>query len=79
MQSVPQLIPDGFEVTVPVPVPLRVTVSAYVLGVNVAVTVVAAVIDTTQLPVPLQPPPDQPAKFESELGEAVSVTLEPWL
>ena len=46
---------------------------------NVAVTVVAAVIGTTHVPVPEQPPPDQPANVELASAAAVSVTLVPWL
>jgi hypothetical protein len=30
-----------------------------------------------QVPVPLQPPPDQPLKLEPDAGEAVKVTTEP--
>ena len=44
-----------------------------------AVTVVSAVSETTQEPVPLQPPPDQPPNVEPAAGAAVSVTLEPVL
>jgi hypothetical protein len=73
----PQLIPAGLLVTVPVPVPARLTVSANVCGVNVAVTAVAAVRVTTQLPVPLQPPPLQPVNADPALGVAVSVTTVP--
>jgi hypothetical protein len=32
---------------------------------------------TVQVPVPLQPPPDQPLKLEPDAGEAVNVTEEP--
>ena len=39
-----------------------------------AVTEVAAVITTVQVPVPLQPLPDQPANVEPTAGAAVSVT-----
>ncbi|MEO7158681.1 MAG: hypothetical protein ABI039_14020 [Vicinamibacterales bacterium] len=48
-------------------------------AVNVAVTVVAALIVTVQPPVPLQPPPDQPTKAEPEAADAVSVTNAPEL
>ena len=46
---------------------------------NVVVTAVSAFIVTEQLPVPLQPPPDQPAKVEFTPGEAVRVTTAPSL
>jgi hypothetical protein len=42
------------------------------------VTDVAAVTLTTQVPVPLQPPPLHPVKLDPTPGEAVSVTLVPW-
>jgi hypothetical protein len=44
--------------------------------VNVAVTLVAAVTETTQLPVPVQAPL-QPVKVEPDAATAVSVTLVP--
>jgi hypothetical protein len=47
------------------------------MSVKVAVTVVAALAVTTQVPVPLQPPPDQPSKVEPVAGAAVSVTTVP--
>jgi hypothetical protein len=71
-------MPDGLEVTIPPPDPEWVTVSRYRLAVNVAVTVVAAVIVTVHEPVPLHPPPDQPAKYEPVLGEADRRTAAPW-
>ena len=47
-------------------------------GAKVAVTAVAAVIDTTQVLVPEQPPPVQPANTDpSAVGVAVRVTLVP--
>ena len=55
----PQLMPDGDDVTVPEPDFATVSVNC---GVNVAVTVVFAVTVTAHVPVPLQPPPDQPVK-----------------
>jgi len=45
--------------------------------VNVAVTVVPAVSVTTHEPLPLQPPPLQPAKVAPLAGVAVSVTVAP--
>src|SRR5947209_1114672 len=53
---VPQLIPAGLLVTVPLPVPAFVTVKGKVVGlvVKVAVTDCAAFMVTTQLPVPEQ-------------------------
>jgi len=74
LQVVPQLIPLGLLVTVPVPFPPRVTVSDDVPILKVAVTEVAAVIFTVQDPVPLHAPP-HPANTEPEAGVAVSVTL----
>ncbi len=77
----PQLMPAGFEVTVPLPVPFSVTVSGKVWAcrVNVAVTVVAAFMVTTQEPVPEQPPPLQPVNVEPPAAAAVRVTTVPLL
>jgi hypothetical protein len=44
---------------------------------KVAVTVVAAVRVTAQAPVPVQPPPVQPAKTDAAAGVAVKVTTAP--
>lgn len=79
VQAVPQLIPAGELVTVPVPAPAFVTVNETVLGaaVNVAVTVWLLVMTTVQAPVPLQPPPLQPAKADPPVAVAVSVTEVP--
>jgi hypothetical protein len=77
VHDVPQLMPLGLEVTVPVPVPARVTLTANVEAVlNVAVTARAAVIDTVQVLVPEQAPP-QPAKLAPLPAAAVSVTEVP--
>jgi hypothetical protein len=67
-------MPDGLLVTVPLPVPVLLTVNEYVLRVNEAVTDLAVVIVTVQVPVPEQPPPLQPVKVEPVAGAAVSVT-----
>lgn len=58
VQVAPQLTPPTFEVTVPVPVPAFAAVSRYCAA-NVAVTLRAADIDSTHVPVPVQEP-DQP-------------------
>jgi phage tail protein X len=78
-QVVGQLIPAGALVTVPDPVPASATVNAklFVLVLKVAVTVVAAVNVTTQVPVPVHPPPLHPANVEPSAGLAVSVTCVP--
>ena len=62
--------------TVPEPFPSKLTDT---IGdvLKVAVTIWFALSGTTQLPVPLQPPPDQPAKKEFAAATAVSVTLVP--
>jgi len=76
VQVAPQLMSPGVPVTVPLPSPLRPTASVKV-GAKVAVTVVAAETVTVQGPVPVQPPPLQPAKTEPVLGVAVSTTTVP--
>jgi hypothetical protein len=76
---VPQLMPAGLLVTVPVPDPAFVTVSGNCVGaavLNVAVTVVAAVGVTVHVPVPVQPPV-HPANVEPAAGIAVNVTEVP--
>src|SRR5436190_736268 len=77
VQVAPQLIPTGALVTVPLPVPALLTVSAKVGRAKVAVTVVAALRVTVQVPVPEHPPPLQPVKVEPAAGVAVSVTAVP--
>ena len=47
------------------------------LRVKVAVTDVALFMVTAQVPVPLQPPPDQPLNVEPEPGVAVNETAAP--
>ena len=78
MQSPGHATPEGTEATVPDPVLARITTStACCLRVNWAVTVDAAVIETTHPPAPLHEPP-QPEKIESLVGLAVSTTCVPW-
>lgn len=77
VQVVPQLMPDGEDVTVPVPVPIFVTLSANVDELlKVAVTARAAVIDTVHVLVPVHAPL-QPANVEPLAAAAVSVTDVP--
>jgi len=75
---VPQLMPAGALVIVPLPVPALLTVSANEDGsANVAVTFRAAFIVTVQvLAVPVQPPL-QPVKVDPAAGAALSVTTVP--
>src|SRR5262245_2651386 len=74
-QVVPQLMPPGFDVTVPVPVPILVIASANVdVAVKVAVTLRAAVMVVVQVPETLVHAPLQPANVEPAAGAAVSVT-----
>ena len=76
-QVVPQLIPAGTLVTVPDPAPARLTVSAKDCRPKFAVTDVATLIVTVQVPVPEQPPPLQPVNVEPAAGVAVNVTTAP--
>jgi hypothetical protein len=76
---VPQVMPAGELVTVPLPVPAFVTERAKVepeVVPKVAVTAVAAVMVTVQGPVPEQGPL-QPAKLAKNEGMAVRVTTVP--
>ena len=66
-----QVIPVGELVTVPLPDTL--TSSVYWVCANVAVTLYPVFIVNTQLPTPLQAPP-QPEKPQPFAGVAVSVT-----
>src|SRR5206468_3113115 len=70
-------MPAGELVMVPVPVPDLLTVSVKDCCAKVAVTEVAALIVTVQGPVPEQPPPLQPVKFEPAAGVAVRVRAVP--
>src|SRR6267142_1878364 len=70
-------MPAGELVMVPVPVPDLLTVSVKDCCAKVAVTEVAALRVTVQVPVPEQPPPLQPEKVEPAAGVAVRVTAVP--
>src|SRR5947209_9954200 len=80
LHVVPQLIPAGLLVTVPVPVPAFVTETWHVTGlvVQLALTDCAAFIVTTQLPLPLHAPV-HPVKVEPVVAAGVSVTCVPRL
>src|SRR5207247_665997 len=73
----PQEIPAGLLVTVPVPAPVLLTVSGKLCTAKGAVTVVAALTVTVQVPVLEQLPPLQPVKVEPAAGAAVKVTAVP--
>jgi hypothetical protein len=73
----PHSIPAGMLDTVPEPLPFFATVSV-TTAIKVAVTVCSLIpVSTWQLPVPVQPPPDQPRKREPGAGVAVSVSEVP--
>jgi len=72
------LISPGLLVTVPFPVPALFVVRVNVM-LKVAVTVVVAVTVTAHEPVPLHPPPLQPAKTDPAAAVAVNVTAVPVL
>jgi hypothetical protein len=74
LQSSPQSIPGGDEVTRPLPSPARTTVSVY--GVKLAVTNLPDVIVTTQAPLPEQSPPHD-VKLDPAAGWGMRVTLVP--
>jgi hypothetical protein len=69
-------LPPGTVGTVEPPGPTEMITGLFPL-LKVAVTGVAAVTVTTQVPVPEQPPPIQPANVEPSAGNAVSVTAVP--
>ena len=81
VQSVPQLMPEGEDVTVPVPVPALLTVRVYgfVDEAKLAVTGVFVFIVRTHCPFPVQTPPDHPVNSEPVFGDAVSVMIAPAL
>jgi hypothetical protein len=77
LHVLPQLIPAGALVTVPLPAPLLATVSVKLASSKVAVTLRGADIVRLQVePVPLQSPL-QPVKIEPDAAAAVSVTALP--
>lgn len=74
VHATPQSMPASADATVPEPVPALATVSVRAAR-NVAVTLRAWLIVTTQVSVPLQPSPDQPANVEPVAAVAESVTV----
>jgi hypothetical protein len=72
----PQLIPAGFDVTVPVPTPDFVIVRVYGI-LNVAVTFLLEFIVIVIIVLVPVASPDHPPNVEDELGVAVNVTLVP--
>jgi hypothetical protein len=71
-------MPVGLDVTVPLPVPARLMVRVFCASTKFAVTLVADLIDTVQVPVPEQPAPDHPVNSEPDAALAVRVTLVPY-
>jgi hypothetical protein len=76
-QALPQLIPDGLDVTVPLPRPDLLTVSVNRSRVNVALTVLAALIVTLQVAPEAASHPVHPVKREPDAETAVNVTCMP--
>src|SRR2546426_3524880 len=72
----PQSMPAGLLLTVPMPLPVLVTVRVSPC-VKVALTACAALMVTTQVPMPLHPPPLHPENTEPLVGVAVKVTCMP--
>jgi hypothetical protein len=75
-QALTQLMPAGLLVTVPCPVVevAFVTVTEAKVEAKSALTLLAALMVTTQVPVPVQPDPVQPLKTEFAPAAAVKVT-----
>jgi hypothetical protein len=78
------MMPAGVLLTVPRPLPVTVPFPALLTvrltpceSLNVAVTIVVEVRVSVQAPVPVHPPPLQPANVEPVAGLAVSVTVVP--
>jgi hypothetical protein len=76
---VPQLIPGGLELTLPVPLPVLVTVRTKRGALKVAVTVLAAVMVTVHVAPETVLHPLQPPKVDPPDALAVRVTVVPLL
>src|SRR3954468_7923133 len=75
-QPVPQLMPCGLEVTVPLPMPVLATVSVNRFSMKLAVTDLAFAMPTVHVVPETASQPVQPVKLEVAVGAAVSVTCE---
>src|SRR5688572_17359768 len=75
MQSVPQLMPGGFDDTMPMPLPASATISVF-WRTKFAVAVLSASSVTVHVSMPLHAPV-QPTNSEPVAALAVSVTVEP--
>ena len=73
----PQLIPGGLELTLPLPIPARLTVRMKRCRSKVAVTDLDALIVTVQVAPETASHPFQPLKVDPLAGLAVRVTLVP--
>jgi hypothetical protein len=73
----PQLMPAGLLVTVPVPVPALANVSVYVTGFRLKVAVQLTLLVTVRLPLEHAASPDQPAKVEPLAATAERATAVP--
>src|SRR3989442_6833498 len=73
----PQVIPAGLLVTSPAAQPRAVTGNVTEIGANVAVTVVAPLTLTAQVPVPPDPPPLHPANTDPPPSVPGVATLVP--
>jgi hypothetical protein len=74
VQLLPQLIPAGLDVTLPLPDPVRLTVSVCWIGTNSADADLALSINTVQTAVEPEHAPLHPLKLWSAIGVAVRET-----
>src|SRR3954470_13683167 len=74
--AVPQLTPDGVDVTVPFPMPVLAAVSLKRFSMKIAVTDLGFVIDTVQVEPDTESHPVHPIKFESTPAVADITTCE---
>ena len=72
----PQLIPDGLDVTAPAPIPVLATARLNRCSMKIAVTDRALLIATVQVAPETESQPVHPVKIESTPAAAVNVTCE---